>query len=46
MELELLSEEQPYELPDFLTLIRDVTTEKKYRNMQLAMTYGKYYANP
>ena len=46
LELELLSEEQPYELPDFLTLIRDVTTEKKYRNMQLAMTYGKYYANP
>ena len=44
LELELLYEEQPYELPDFLTLIRDVTTEKEYRNKQLALTYRKFFA--
>ncbi len=43
LELELLSENQPFELPDFLTLIRDVTTEKAYRNKQLAVTYGKLF---
>ncbi len=43
LELELLSEDQEFELPDFLTLIRDVTTEKEYRNKRLAVTYAKFF---
>lgn len=42
IEIELLSENQPFELPDFLTLIRDVSFEKSYRNKQLAVKYGRY----
>lgn len=42
IEIELLSENQPFELPDFLNLIRDVSFEKQYRNKQLAVRYGKY----
>lgn len=45
LEIELLSESQSYELPDFVTLIRDVTFEKAYRNKRLAVTYGKYFTN-
>lgn len=41
LELELLSEEQPYVLPDFVNLIREVTFEKEYRNLALAQKYGK-----
>lgn len=41
LEIELLRENSEYELPDFLTLIRDVTTEKKYRNKWLAAVYGR-----
>lgn len=44
LELELLTEDQPFELPDFLTLIRDVTTEKAYRNKQLAVMYSKLFS--
>ena len=43
LELELLSEDQEFELPDFVTLIRDVTTEKEYRNKRLAVTYAKFF---
>ena len=42
IEIELLSEDQPFELPDFLTLIRDVSYEKEFRNKQLAVKYGRY----
>lgn len=44
LEIELLSENQEYELPDFLTLIRDVTTEKQFRNKYLAVLYHKFFA--
>ena len=43
LEIELLDEEQEYELPDFLEVVRDVTTEKQYRNKFLATVYGKYF---
>ncbi len=43
LEIELLDEEQKYELPDFVGLVRDVSTEKEYRNKYLAAVYGKYY---
>ncbi len=43
LELELLSENQPYRLPDFLTVIRDVSFEKDYRNKTLAVRYGKLF---
>ena len=39
IEIELLSEEQPYELPPFVKLIREVTFEKEYRNLSLAQKY-------
>lgn len=41
LELELLSEEQSYVLPDFVKLIREVTFEKEYRNLALAQKYGR-----
>lgn len=43
LEIELLSEDQPYKLPGFVKLIREVTTEKQYRNKTLAVTYAKYF---
>ncbi len=43
LEIELLSENQPYKLPDFIKLIREVTTEKQYRNKVLAVTYAKFF---
>lgn len=43
LELELLREEQPFELPDFLEVIRDVTMEKAYRNKRLAVIYGNLF---
>ena len=39
IEIELLSEDQPYELPPFIKLIREVTFEKEYRNLSLAQKY-------
>ena len=36
LEIELLDENQPYELPDFVKLIREVSFEKEYRNKALA----------
>lgn len=41
IEIELNSEEQPYKLPDFVDLIREVTFESEYRNLALAQKYGK-----
>ena len=41
IEIELLSENQPYSLPDFVSLIREVTFEQEYRNLALAQKYGK-----
>lgn len=45
LEIELLHEEQSYEIPDFLTLIRDVSFEKKYRNKRLAVKYGNFFTS-
>lgn len=41
LEIELLDENQPYTLPDFISVIREVTFEKEYRNFALAQNYGK-----
>ena len=41
IEIELLSENQPYKLPDFVKLIREVTFEQEYRNLSLAQRYGR-----
>lgn len=46
IEIELLSEEQPYQLPDFVKLIREVTFEKQYRNLAFAQKYGKVQSTP
>ena len=47
IEIELLSENQQYKLPDFIKLIREVTFEQEYRNLALAQKYGKngFYSN-
>ena len=42
LEIELLDENQPYTLPDFISVIREVTFEKEYRNFALAQNYGKH----
>lgn len=39
IEIELLSENQDYKLPDFIKLIREVTYESEYRNIALAQKY-------
>lgn len=36
LEIELESEEQAFTLPDFITVIREVTEEKEYRNSVIA----------
>ena len=36
LEIELLSEDQPYKLPPFIKLIREVSHEPEYRNIALA----------
>lgn len=41
LEIELLREDQPFELPDFVTVLREVTMEKAFRNKSLALTYGE-----
>ncbi len=40
LEIELLSEDESYEIPNFVKLIRDVSTEREYRNSYLAQKYG------
>lgn len=40
LEIELLSEDQPYVFPDFIKVIREVTFEKQYKNKYLAVVYG------
>ena len=40
LEIELLSEEEKYQLPDFVTVLREVTMEKEFRNLALAKRYG------
>lgn len=45
LELELLDENQSYVLPDFVYVIREVTTDKQYRNKTLAKTYEAYFNN-
>lgn len=41
LEIELLSESQPYSLPPFAKLIREVSFEGEYRNFALAQKYGQ-----
>lgn len=41
LEIELLSENQPYSLPPFAKLIREVSFEPEYRNLALAQKYGQ-----
>lgn len=40
IEIELISENQPYKLPEFVKLIREVSFDKDYRNLALAQKYG------
>lgn len=40
LEIELLSETQEYALPDFVSVIREVSLEQEYRNLALAQKYG------
>lgn len=40
LEIELLDEQQAYELPSFVQLITEVTFDKRYRNKALAVQYG------
>lgn len=40
IEIELLSENQEYKLPDFVKLIKEVTYDREYRNLSLAQKYG------
>lgn len=40
LEIELLTENQPYVLPDFVKVIREVSFEKEYKNKYLAVKYG------
>ncbi len=41
IEIELLSEDQPYKLPPFIKLIREVSHEPEYRNVALAQKMAK-----
>ena len=41
LEIELLSEDQEYSLPEFVNVIREVTFEKQFRNKTLAVMYGE-----
>ena len=43
LEIELLDENQPFELPDFVIPLREVTFEKQFRNKALAETYKDYF---
>ena len=43
LEIELLSEDEEYRLPDFVSLLRDVSFEKAFRNKHLAVVYGKMF---
>lgn len=43
LEIELLDESQPFELPDFVTVLREVTFEKQFRNKTLAQTYKEFF---
>lgn len=45
LEIELLSENQPYDFPPFAKLIREVSFEPEYRNLALAQKYGYEYYN-
>lgn len=42
LEIELLSETDDYTLPGFVTVIREVTMEKEFRNLALAKRYGDH----
>ena len=43
LEIELLDESQPFELPDFVTVLREVTFEMQFRNKTLAQTYKEFF---
>lgn len=37
LEIELLREDEPFEIPPFITVLEDVTSDKRYRNSALAL---------
>ncbi len=43
LEIELLDEKQEFTLPDFVTVIKEVTYDKSFRNKTLAVTYKDYF---
>lgn len=43
LEIELLSEDEPYTIPGFVKVIREVTEEKKYRNKAMAVKYKSFF---
>ncbi len=43
IEIELLSETQNYKLPNFVSLIREVTFDPEYRNLSLAGKYRNFF---
>ena len=43
LEIELLDENQEFTLPDFVTVIKEVTYDKSFRNKTLAVTYKDYF---
>jgi CYTH domain-containing protein len=38
LEIELISENQSYSIPDFIEVIKEVTNDDKYKNVNLAVT--------
>lgn len=45
LEIELLDEAQPYLLPDFVTVLREVTFEKEFRNKSLSIAYKEFFTS-
>ena len=43
LEIELLDEKQEFALPDFVTVIKEVTYDESFRNKTLAVTYRDYF---
>ena len=43
LEIELLSEDQEYTMPEYVKVIREVTFEKDYRNKSMAIKYSDFF---
>lgn len=41
LEIELISEDEEFEIPPFLSVIREATNDREYRNFELCRKYGK-----